>query len=72
MVGPPLWPIVKLGSGSKVQISMKINRRIAQTSSFCIKTKICKNDTHLQLIELTNRTFPYAGLAQGDSPSPDP
>ena len=57
MDGTTLWPIVKLGSGSKIQISTNISRRIAETSSVCIKTKIGKNDTLSQMIELTNRTF---------------
>ena len=72
MDGPALGPIVQLGSGSKIQISTNINRRITQTSSVCIKTEIRKNDTLSQLIEKTNRTFPDPGLAQGDSPSPGP
>ena len=72
MDGPTLWPIVKLGSGSKIQISTNINRRIDKTSSVCIKNEIEKNDRLSQLIEQTNRTFPYPGLAQGDSPSPGP
>ena len=72
MDGPTLWPIVKLGSGSNIQISTNIDRRIAKTSSVCIKTEIGDNDTLSQLIEPTNRTFPYPGLAQGDSPSPGP
>ena len=67
--GPPLWPIVKLGSGSKIQISTSIDRRIAKTSSVCIKTEIGKNDTFPQVIEPTNRT---AGLAQGGQPVTGP
>ena len=69
---PTLWPIVKLGSGPKIQISTNISRRIAKTSSLYSKTKFEKNDTLSQLIELTNRALPYPGLAQGDSPSPGP
>ena len=42
---PPLWPIVKLGSGPKIQISTNISRRIAKTSSVSSKTVIRKNDT---------------------------
>ena len=72
MDGPTLWPIVKLGSGPKIQISMNIDRPIAETSSICTESKIRKNDTLLQLIALTSRTFPYPELAQGDSPSPGP
>ena len=72
MDGPTLGPIVKLGSGRKIQISATIDRRRAKISSVCINTKLGKNDTLSQLIELTNRTFPYPGLAQGDSPSPGP
>ena len=70
MDGPTLGPIVKLGSGSKIQISTKIDRRIAKTSSVCIKAEIGKNDALSQLIEPTNRAFTYPGLAQGDNPSP--
>ena len=72
MDGPTLWRIAKLGSRPKIQISTNIDRRIATTSSVCIKTEIGKNDTLSQLIELTDRTFPDPGLAQGDSPSPGP
>ena len=72
MDGPALWPIVQLGSGPKIQISANIDRRIAKTSSVCIKTESGTNDTLLKLIELTNRTFPYPGLAQKDSTSPGP
>ena len=72
MDGPTLWPIVKLGSGSKIQTSTNISRRIAKTTSACVNIEIWKNDTLLQLIELTNRTFPYPGLAQGDTPSQGP
>ena len=61
MDGPTLWPIVKLGSGSKIQISMKIRRRIAQASSVCIKTEIGKNDTLSQLVKLTDRMFHTPG-----------
>ena len=72
MDGPTPGPIVKLGSVPKIQISTNISRRIAKTSSVCIQTEIRKNDILSQLIELTNRTFPHPGLAQGDSPSPGP
>ena len=72
MDGPTLWPIVKLGLGPKIQISTNISRRVAKTSSVCIKTEIGKNNTLSKLVKLTNRTFPYPGLAQGDSPSPGP
>ena len=72
MDGPTLGPIAKLGSGSDIQISMNIDRRIAKTISVCIKTEIRKKDTLSHLIEPTNRTYPYPGLAQGDSPSPGP
>ena len=72
MDGPNLWPIVKLGSGSEIQISTNINQRLTQTGSLCIKTEIETIDRLLHLIELTNRAFPYPGLAQGDSPSPGP
>ena len=57
----PLWPIVKLDSGPKIQISTNRSRRIAKTSSVCIKTDIGKTDTLSQLIELTNRTFHTPG-----------
>ena len=72
MDGPPLRPIVKLGSGPKIQISTNISRRIANASSACIQTEIGKNDILYQLVEVTNRTFPYPGIAQGDSPSTGP
>ena len=72
MEGPTPGPIVKLGSGPKIQISTNIDPRIANTSSVCIKTKIRKNDALSQLIELTNRAFPNPGLPQGDTPSPGP
>ena len=72
MDGPTLWPIVKLGSGPKIQISTNIGRRIAKTSSICNKPVIGNNSTLSKLIELTNRAFPYPGLAQGDSPSAGP
>ena len=72
MDGPTLGPIAKLGSGSDIQISMNIDRRIAKTISVCIKTEIRKNDTLSHRIEPTNRTYLYLGLAQGDSPSPGP
>ena len=72
MDGSTRWPIVKLGSGSKIQISTNIDGRIAKTSSVCIAPKLGKNATLSQLIELVNRTFPYRGLAEGDSPSPGP
>ena len=65
----PLWPIVKLSSGPKIQTSTNISRRTGKTSSVCINTEIGKNNVLSQLIELTNRTFPHPGLAQGDSPS---
>ena len=57
---------------SKIPISTNISRRVVKTSSVCIKTEIEKNDTFSQLIEPTNCTFPYPGLAQGDNPSPGP
>ena len=69
---PPPWPIVKLSSGRKTQISANIIPRRAKTSEVCIESKIGNNDTFSQLIELTNRSFPYPGLAQGDSPSTGP
>ena len=72
MDGPTPGPIVKLGSGSKIQISTNIDRRMAKTGSVCIKIEIGKNDTLSPVIELTNRAFPFPGLAQGDSPSPGP
>ena len=72
MDGPTLWPIVTLGSGSKIQMSANIDRRTAKTSSACIKIEIGKNNTLSQLIELATRAFPYLGLAQKDSPSPSP
>ena len=64
--------IVNLSSGPKTQLSMNISRRKAKTSSACIEIKIEKNDTFSQLIDLSNRAFPYPGLAQGDSPSAGP
>ena len=69
---PTLWPIVKLGSGPKIQISANIDRWIGKSSSVCIEIEIGKNDTFSQLIDPTNRAFPYPGLAQGDSPSAGP
>ena len=69
---PPLWPIVKLSLGRKVQVSANISRRRAKTSSVCSEFKIGKNDTFSQLIEPINHAFPYPGLAQGDRPSPGP
>ena len=69
---PPLWPIVKLSSGLKIQISTSITRWKTKTSSVCIESKIGKNNTFSQVIELTNRAFPYPGLPQGDSPSACP
>ena len=69
---PPLWPIVKLGSGPKFQLSTNVGRRKAKTSSVCIEIKIEKSDTFSQLSELINRAFPYPGLAQGDSASAGP
>ena len=65
-------PTVKLGSGPKTQISTNICRRIAKTGSVCIKPEIAKSDALSQLIELTDRTFAYPGLAQGDRPPPGP
>ena len=64
--------LVKLSSGPKTQISANISRRRAETGSVCIEIKIGQNDTFSQLIELINYAFPYAGLAQRDSPSPGP
>ena len=72
MDGPTLWPIVKLGAGPKIQFSAKIRRRIAKSSLIYMKAGIGKNDILSQLIELTKRTFPYPGPAQGDTPSPGP
>ena len=72
MDGPPLWPIGKLSPGAKTQISTNICRRMAKTSSVYIETEIEKNDALSQLIELTNRTFPYPGLPQRDTPSVGP
>ena len=72
MDGPPLWPIVKLSSGPTIQLSRNISQRKAKISSVRIKVEIGKNDIFSQLIELTNPTFPYPGLAQGESPSAGP
>ena len=58
---PPLWPIVKLGSGPKIQISTSRSRRIAKISPVCIKPKLGENGRHSQLIELTNGTFRTPG-----------
>ena len=69
---PSLWPIAKLSSGPKTQISTNMSRRKADTSSLCMTIRIGKNDTFFQLTELTNRAFPYPGLAQGDGPSGGP
>ena len=68
----PLWPIIKLSSGPEIQISTDICRRNAKTSSMSIEIEIAKNDAFSLLIELTNRAFPYPGLAQGDSLSAGP
>ena len=63
---PLLWPIVKLSSGPKIQISTNISRRKAKTIfSVGIEIKTGKNDTFSQLIELINHPFPYPGLALG-------
>ena len=59
--GLPYGPLVKLGSGPKIQISPNISRRKAKTSSVCIQIKLWKNDTLSQLIDVTNRTFHTPG-----------
>ena len=56
-----LWPIVKLRSGPKIQISTNIRRRIAKTSLICIKTEIGKNEALSQMSELTSRAFHTPG-----------
>ena len=61
MDGPTLWPIVRLGSGPKNQISTNIGRQLAKTSSVCIKIEIGRDDIFSQLVELTNRTFHTSG-----------
>ena len=49
---PPLWPIVKLRLGPKIQFSANTSRRIGKTISVCIELEIEKNDTVSQLTEL--------------------
>ena len=65
-----LWPIVKLSRRREAQLSVNISRRIAKSSSICIKTNVAKNDIFSQLIYLTKHASPYPRLAQGNSPSP--
>ena len=69
---PSLWPIVKLNSEPKIQLSTIISRRRAQISSACMEIKINKNEIFSQLIELINHGFPKSRTSARGQPVAGP
>ena len=72
MERPSLWPIVKLDSKPKIQISINISRRRAKISSACLEIKLGKNDIFSQLIELINHAFPKSRTSARGQPVSGP